>query len=57
MGGWKLAWSVDNYLAELQDDVETGFSPVKEQPLGQNENEGTDNPEAYPHAEAKFPHA
>lgn len=58
MGGWKLAWSTYNYLAELQDDVETGFSPVKEQPLGPNENEGTDNPEAYtPYAEAKIPHA
>lgn len=46
IGGWKLAWSADNYLAELQEDVEAGFSPVKEKPLGPNVNEGTDNPEA-----------
>jgi F-type H+-transporting ATPase subunit b len=58
MGGWKLAWSADNYLAELLDDLEAGFSPVKEQPLGPNKNQGTDNPEACTtHAEAKIPHA
>ena len=58
IGGWKLAWSADNYLAELQEDVEAGFSPVKEKPLGPNVNEGTVNPEAYTaHPEAEIHHA
>ncbi|ABG41186.1 ATP synthase F0 subcomplex B subunit [Paraglaciecola sp. T6c] len=58
MGGWKLAWSTDNYLAELQEDVEAEFIPFTETLLGLPENEGTDNPEANPpHAEAKIPHA